>query len=1011
MSISEALVAQPATRVSHCLDELSREKQLTIPLATYRFQFNKDLRFEHAERLVPYLQQLGISHCYASPILKARVGSAHGYDIVDHNEINLEIGTEEEFGALAQELKDRGMGLILDTVPNHMGIGPGTNPWWQDVLQNGRASEHADFFDIDWEPLKEELRDKVLIPILADTYGDALEAGEIKLRFEAGRFFISYFENVFYVDPQTVPLIFEPLDMLAPAAGPGSDGIGEFRNLLRELRQLPSNSSVDPELVARRQEKIPRLMRLLSELAEKPAVAALIEQTLAAVNGHPGEPASFDRLHVLLEEQAYRLAFWRVSGEEINYRRFFDVNDLVGLRMEDARVFAETHRLMRRLLSGGLVSGLRIDHPDGLLNPVQYFARLQRLYAASRCFGPDPAGPAGKNGIELEIKEAFLERQNDHAAPTPLYLLVEKILERGEQLPNWPVDGTVGYDFTNLVNGILIDQRNERHFTSLYERVVGGAVNPKRIVYESKKQVMYKALSSEVNVLTHLLDRISMHDRRARDLTRSVLRNVIREAIACFPVYRTYIDERGNISETDRRFIELAIEKAKRLNPDIAPAFDFLQNVLLLQGTDEGPTVYGFRRQLYFTLKFQQLTGPIMAKGLEDTTCYAYNRFVSVNEVGGSPAEFGISLDEFHHGNELRAQFWPHSMLTTSTHDTKRSEDVRARLDVLSEMPRQWSAAVMKWRRLNRARKIRIADGRLVPDNNEEYLMYQTIVGTLPMYWQSGNEHAEFIGRIQQYMEKAVQEAKVNLSWLDPNPTYVDAVKEFVSRILSPGPRGKANAFHESLLKFMPVVKFFGAINSLTQTLLKLTCPGVPDIYQGQELWDFSLVDPDNRRPVDFDMRQQFLDSMLSQQHRNDGNALASIHEMLRNYQDGRIKLWLTQKLLRLRQNHPALFRNGSYVPLAAQGSRRDHVVAYARKHAGEFVLAAAPRLSFTLMRGTEAPPVSAAWHDTLLHVGPEFASSSLRNVLTGEHVPVRDGYTLLCSDLFAHLPLVVLAS
>ncbi len=551
-----------------------------------------------------------------------------------------------------------------------------------------------------------------------------------------------------------------------------------------------------------------------------------MDEALHKVNGEPGNPASFDRLDALLERQAYRLAYWRVSGEEINYRRFFDINDLVGLRMEDPRVFAETHRMIRRLLAEGLVSGMRIDHPDGLLNPVQYFARLQMLYAASRCCGPEVAGAAGDNGIELEVQAGFAEHGAPSHVAAPLYLLVEKILERGEQLPQWPVDGTVGYDFTNLVNGVLIDSRNERAFTNLYDRFTGMPVNPDTIMYESKKMVMYKALSSEVNVLSHLLDRISMHDRRARDFTRSVLRNTIREAIACFPVYRTYIDERGNMTEQDRLYIEQAIAEAKRRNPDIAPAFDFLQNILLLKGTDEGPTVYGFRNQLYFTLKFQQLTGPIMAKGLEDTTCYVYNRFVSVNEVGGSPAEFGITLEEFHRGNQMRAEQWPHSMLTTSTHDTKRSEDVRARLDVLSEIPRQWSATVMKWRRMNRAAKIQISDGRVVPDNNEEYLLYQTIIGALPMTLQSDHELHEFIGRVQQYMEKAAHEAKVNLSWLNPNPEYVDALKEFVARVLSPRRRGKPNPFHESLQKFMPSVKYFGAINSLTQTAAETDLSG-----------------------------------------------------------------------------------------------------------------------------------------------------------------------------------------
>jgi (1->4)-alpha-D-glucan 1-alpha-D-glucosylmutase len=496
-----------------------------------------------------------------------------------------------------------------------------------------------------------------------------------------------------------------------------------------------------------------------------------------------------------------------------------------------------------------------------------------------------------------------------------------------------------------------------------------------------------------------------MHDRRARDFTRSVLRNTVREAIACFPVYRTYIDERGNISEQDRLYTEQAITEAKRRNPDIAPAFDFLQNILLLKGTDEGPTVYGFRNQLYFTLKFQQLTGPVMAKGLEDTTCYVYNRFVSVNEVGGSPAEFGISLDEFHLGNQMRAQHWPHSMLATSTHDTKRSEDVRARLDVLSEMPRQWSANVMKWRRMNRASKIQISDGRIVPDNNEEYLLYQTIVGALPMVVQSEHELHQFTVRIQQYMEKAVHEAKVNLSWLNPNPEYVDALKEFIARILRPRARGKPSAFYESLHKFTAPLKYFGAINSLTQTLLKLTCPGVPDVYQGQELWDFSLVDPDNRRPVDFKLRQGLLTSLQEQE--SAGSEF--FRGLLQNFHDGRMKLWLTEKLLNFRRKHRELFSQGNYSPLLAYGGKEESVVAFTRTHGDDFIIVAAPRFPYTLMRGAEEPPTGQVWHDTSIEIDVSFTNSELRNLFTGESVPVKHGTHLLCSDLFAHLPFALL--
>ena len=1008
MSISELAIVEAQPSTAECVGQLSAQKEESLPLSTYRLQLNSEFRFEDARRLVRYLHQLGISHCYTSPILKARAGSAHGYDLVDHNQISPEIGTEGDFRSLVHELHAHGMGLILDTVPNHMGIGPGTNPWWQDVLQNGRASVHADFFDIDWEPLKEELRDKVLIPILRNTYGEELECGNIKLKFEEGRFLVTYFDNVVLVDPQTIPLIFKPVaELRAPRDAHDDRSIREFRALLADLRQMPPNNCTDPELTARRQREIPILARRMAKLAADPPVASLIAESLRDLNGSPGDHASFDRLHALLEAQAYRLAFWQVSGEEINYRRFFDINDLVGLRMEDPRVFAETHSLIRRLLADGLINGLRIDHPDGLLNPAQYFQRLQMLYAASRCCGAEPADATDDDGIEHTVKAAFEEYNRTNGAAAPLYLLVEKILEHGEQLPQWTVDGTVGYDFGNLVNGVLIDSRNGRYFTNLYARILDTVLDPHTIVYESKLEVMLKALSSEVNVLSHLLDRIAMRDRRARDFTRLVLRNVIRETIACFPVYRTYIDERGEVSDQDRGAIEQAIADAKRRNPDFLPAFDFLRNVLLLKGNDEGPVVYGYSRQLYFTLKFQQLTGPVMAKGLEDTTCYVYNRFVSVNEVGGSPADFGIPVDEFHRGNEVRALRWPHSMLSTSTHDTKRSEDVRARLDVLSEMPRPWTSAVMRCRRINRARKVAISDGRLVPDNNEEYLLYQTIVGALPMQMEGERELQDFTGRIQQYMEKAVHEAKVNLSWLNPNPEYVEALKEFIRRILNPQWRGRSNLFWESLQKFMPAVKYFGAINSLSQTLLKLTCPGIPDIYQGQELWDLSLVDPDNRRPVDFGLRARLLESIHS---RHNGESAATLgRDLLQNYQDGAIKLWMTERLLNFRQQHPALFSHGSYVPLASSGGKKEHVIAFARSHGKEIAVVAAPRLAYSLMRGSEEPPVGSAWGDTTIAFEQCIPVKELRNVFTGEAVAFRNGNSLLCRDLFAQLPFALL--
>ena len=1002
-----ALIDQTAG-LCDCLEQLAGERHAAVPCSTYRLQFNNRFRFEDARKLVPYLYRLGISHCYSSPILKARAGSSHGYDIIDHNQLNPEIGTDEEFRRLAAELKARGMGLVLDIVPNHMGVGDGDNPWWQDVLQNGRASMYADFFDIDWEPLKPELRNKVLIPILGNYYGKDLEAGNIKVVVQSGRFVAKYFDKVLPLDPQTIPLVFAPaFEAAQPNTAKNSAAFEQLDALISAFGGLPANCVTDPAEVRRRQSDMPPLLEQLQRLiGESTEVGSQVGKAVQLLNGTPGIGPSFDALHALLEKQVYRLAFWRVSGEEINYRRFFDINDLVGLRVENARVFAETHKLLRTFLAGRLISGLRVDHPDGLLDPLQYLKRVQRLYAASRCLGAEPVGQLAADGIELEVHAAFGQGAGDQQAP--LYLLVEKILEPGEHLPDhWPVVGTVGYEFANLVNGILIDRRHERLFTNLYHRITDGSVRVDRLIYESKKLVMRRALASEVNVLTHMLDEISNQDRGARDYTRGVLREAIRETIACFPVYRTYIDERGHVSETGRAYIERAVDCAKRQNEILAPAaFDFLRSILLLEGNTGKANGFGYRRQLYFTLKFQQLTGPVMAKGLEDTACYVYNRFIAVNEVGGTPAAFGVPVSEFHRANQERAEHWPNSMLSTSTHDTKRSEDVRARLDVLSELPHAWTAQVMKWRRVNRKRKVELSDGRTVPDNNEEYLLYQTLVGAWPLRMDTEEQRSEFLRRIQRYMEKAVHEAKVNLSWLNSNPDYVAGMNSFVERILSPARRGKTNLFLDSLQRFLPPLMYFGCINSLTQTLLKLTCPGVPDIYQGQEMWNFSLVDPDNRRPVDFGLRVRAAEEFRTRAET--GDLLGICQELLRDWRDGRIKLWVTMRTLNFRREHEELFRLGSYLPLEISRGKDEHVVAFARQHAGEMAITAVPRLSYSLMKGKEEPPIGAVWGDSELPLPTEMVGKRLRNVLTDEVIP--PGPSLLCREIFASFPVALLA-
>ena len=1012
MRAAIGLPAVESPQIAECLQQLIARKESTRPGSTYRLQFNANFRFEDARRLLPYLHALGITHCYASPILRARAGSQHGYDITDHNTINPELGTSEEFELLVREMKALGMGLVLDIVPNHMGVGHGTNPWWQDVLENGQSSAYADYFDIDWRPLKTELAGKVLLPVLGAAYGDELEQGRLQLQFENGAFFVTYFDKGFPLDPQTYPIVFEQLGSF-PELRPDDrhwreTEAPELQALLRNFRELPPSSSTDPEAKSRRQRTIGVLKQQLGELAERSATAReIIDEALRRTNGDPQHPHSFDVLHRILEAQAYRLAHWRVSGEEINYRRFFDINDLVGLRMENPPVFAATHKLIRRLLADELISGIRLDHPDGLLNPIQYFSRMQMLYAASHCCGKEPTGPVAENGIEQDVLSSCASEEITHDAP--LYLLVEKILEAGEHLPaEWPVDGTVGYEFGNQLNNVFINSRARRFFTNLYHRFIGGSVDVGTLIYECKKRIMLSSLSSEVAVLTHILEDISAGDRRARDFTRSLLRNAIRETIACFPVYRTYIDARGTVSESDRAYIQEAIARAKRRNQNANLAvYDFLRSVLLLEGTIHDGSTELYRKRLLFALKFQQLSGPVMAKGLEDTACYVYNRLISVNEVGGSPSEFGIGLEEFHNGNLERSREWPYSMLTTSTHDSKRSEDVRARLNVLSEMPKPWSEQLTRWRRANRSKKRAIADGRVVPDANEEYFLYQTLIGTWPFPCDAGSRDG-FVQRITGYFSKAVHEAKVNVSWLNQDQDYIDNLSQFVDRILRPGTAKRPNIFLEQFESFHRTIAFFGAINGLAQVLLKATSPGVPDFYRGCELWDFSLVDPDNRRPVDYGLRQRLLADLLNTASED---AAALCADMLDHIYDGRAKLWTTMRALRFRRDNPELFKAGSeYLPLFAPEDAREHVIAFARERAGQMAIALAPRFAYTLMKGEMRAPLGAdTWGDAAIALPPH-ASARFQNVLTGETVSAEDG-RLLCREVFRSFPVALLTN
>ena len=937
-----------------------------IPTSTYRLQFNRTFTFNQAREIVPYLHALGISDCYASPYFQARAESLHGYDITDHNKLNAAIGTREEYDAFVGELHARGMGQVLDFVPNHMGIGEPLNQWWMDVLENGPSSIYAPYFDIDWQPLKSDLRDKVLLPILGDQYGRVLERGELKVRFEAGAFYLNYFEHEWPIAPRTYRHILQiALEHLEPYRD--EDFYAEFQSIITALEYLPRRNETDPARIAERaREKEIVKRRLERRSSEAVEVRRAIEKAVTQINGTPGNPRSFDALDRLLDDQAYRLSFWRVAAEEINYRRFFDINDLAAIRMELPEVFDATHALLLELVGSRAVTGLRIDHPDGLYMPREYFEKLQQ-----RC--------AKALGISLP---------SDHRA---IYLVVEKILSGMERLPsNWPVHGTTGYDFGRLVNSLLCDASAEEAITKAFRRFVGHSMHFGHLVYAKKRLVMRLSLANDVNVLGSMLDRLSEKNRWFRDFTLEALGRAVRETIACFPVYRTYITPGEPVSEADRAVIDRAVAAAKRRNPAIEESvFNFLRDILLFrfpENLDEEARA----EHEHFVLKFQQCTGPIMAKGLEDTAFYIYNRLAALNEVGGEPQQFGVSIEAFHEDNAHFQRHWPATMLTTSTHDTKRSEDVRARMIAISELPQLWRTSLQRWRTINRRHKRRIEDAD-APDANEEYLLYQTLLGTWPVD-ENGRAAAtvtpDYIARIQAYMAKALKEAKLNTSWIQPNEPWDTAVSEFVRQILE-----DKSKFVPAIAPMVDQIAQLGAINSLSQVLLKLTAPGVPDIYQGNEVWDFSLVDPDNRRPVDYQLRRQMLESLEN----------ADPVDLLRNWPDGRIKLLVTSRLLRFRREHPELFLASSYVPLSVTGTHAESCVAFGREHGAKWIIVIAPRVSSRV----GFPPIGDLWQDTAVELPEAAATGNAKDLFTRRELRM-EGRALRAAEALHTLPFAV---
>ncbi len=888
----------------------------TIPLATYRLQFTKDFTFDDAAALAPYLKEIGISHLYASPFLKARPGSAHGYDIVDHDSFNPELGGEAGFARMSDALKKNGLGLILDLVPNHMGVGHSDNAWWLDVLEWGPKSPHASAFDIDWEGLPYRRHPGVLLPVLGRAYGEALQSGEISLKYDpgAGTFAAWYFDHKFPINPQRYG---EILRTLVGAAGAADELAGQkIITLAQNYRDTGTPSYRDaPELKLR-----------LSQIDGAPA---LIERGLGAYGG--GSETGTLALHRLLERQYYRLAYWRIAFSAVNYRRFFDISDLAGLRVEDSTTFRAIHPLVARLISEDRLQGLRLDHIDGLRDPAQYTRRLQQLIAKLR-------RTAGLRGS--------------------FYVIVEKILGENEKMPRLPgVVGTTGYEWLNVISRVLIDGNGLAPLETTWRDFTGERARFAAMLKAAKLRVIDTMLASEFTVLTRALARIAAGHFNTRDITIDRLRAALQSYVLEFPVYRTYVTAAG-ASPSDRAQIEAAIARARALwqGPD-PEVFDFLRDAISLDlGTNSG---YSAARVRNFALKLQQFTGPLMAKSLEDTTFYRYQPLLALNEVGGDPIAGALALDDFHAGQQVRTEVAPHGLTATATHDTKRGEDARARILALSELAGEWGTAVREWQNMN-AHFPRSSGSRRLPSASHEYMLYQALIGAWPARIDD-----VFIDRMLAYTVKAAREGKEETNWTNPDEAYEKALQDFVRDILA---SDGAATFRASFDHFARRTALLGALNGLSQLALKTLLPGIPDFYQGTEFWDLALVDPDNRRPVDFAARLKELDG-------SQPNWTALVAQ----WADGRIKFAALRELLRVRQNYAGLFANGTYEPIAVTGPHASHVVAFTRTWKREQILVAVVRHFASLTDGGQR------WPDAIDAVIPTVVSSTYTSLMGPE--------------------------
>src|SRR5580704_12302355 len=929
-------------------------------LATYRLQFNKDFTFQDAAKIVDYLADLGITHVYASPILTARRGSGHGYDVTDPTRLNPELGTEADFLALREKLRERGMGLILDIVPNHMSASS-ENAWWMDVLENGPESAYASYFDIDWRPPSRMLEGKVLLPVLGRPFGEALEHQELKLIVLEGKFFVQYFDSLFPLAPSTYHLILRRrLNELRDALSEESPAFQEYSGIAAAAAALTDENAASRDAGADRRQRFESLRQRLRQLmAQDPKISDFISQNLSGIQGQPKDPSSFSSLETILAQQHYLLAYWQNVNEEINYRRFFTINDLVGQRIQDPLVFEATHALVFRMIEQGALDGLRIDHIDGLRDPLGYLRQLTERVAAA---------------TTQSVPSAELQTGTNVQSPLPIF--VEKILARDEHLPtSWPVAGTTGYDFINALNAFFVDPKGAGQIEQIYSRFISKEVAYDELLYQKKKLVMSILLGVEIRAAGQQFQMLARGDRYAREIPRLELNQVLLEVTAQLSVYRTYISNL-EVAADDKSRIEQAVERARLKTPLVsASAFDFCRDVLLLLNR---PHLLPGQREarLAFVMRWQQFTGPIMAKAFEDTFLYVFNPLISLNEVGGDPRPSTAHAADFPGYIKARQKDWPHAMNASTTHDTKRGEDVRARINALSEIPAIWQKHLDRWSKVN-AQHRKTIDGQPVPDRNEEIFLYETLAGA----WPFDGERASFIDRLKAYAIKATREAMVHTRWTRPNLRHEQALERFISSILKPGSKNK---FVADFAEFQKRVAFYGMANGLAQALIKVASPGVPDFYQGSDLWDFRLVDPDNRQPVDFEARKVALTKMRAL----DESPSPAYIEVAKAWQDGGIKLYVIWKALQQRAQHPELYSDGEFLTLEARGKRAEHVTAFARRLQRDWAVIVVPR--WLARAGFPLPPQGTGqfWGDTRVLL-PKAAPTQWKNVFTNGIVTV----------------------